>query len=100
MLSMCMPFFLIESRALSRRCHPSPAACQGMHGDAVKARPGRENFEDEMAVPLRVLTRRAVSALRIRFLHWLFSQCFRAPSLNTAEKEVRVNHRPPKSKVD
>ena len=31
-----------RSRAFSRRCHRSLATCQGMHGDAVKARPGRE----------------------------------------------------------
>ena len=31
-----------RSRALSRRCHRSLAACQAMNGDAVKARPGRE----------------------------------------------------------
>ena len=31
-----------RSRALSRRCHRSLATCQAMHGDAVKARPGRE----------------------------------------------------------
>ena len=72
-----------RSRALSRRCHRSLATCQAMHGDAVKARPGREK-----TVPPRVLTR-PFRRGGFHSSHWLFSQCLRAPSPNTAKELSR-----------
>ena len=44
-----------RSHAFSRRCQRSLATCQAMHGDAVKARPGRG--KTKMVVPPKVLTR-------------------------------------------
>ena len=44
---------LKRSRVFSRRCHRSLATCQAMHGDAVKARAGREKTK---AMLPRVLT--------------------------------------------
>ena len=78
-----------RSRALSRRCHRSLATCQAMHGDAVKARSGREMT--------KWLCRPGFSQARpsrprgIDSSHWLFSQCFRAPSPNTAERSQSIN---------
>ena len=44
---------LKRSRVFSRRCHRSLATCQAMHGDAAKARAGREKTK---AMLPRVLT--------------------------------------------
>ena len=59
-----------------------------------KARP-REN---EMAVPPRVLTRQ-FRRWDFDSSHWLFYQCFRAPSSNTSERSQSNNGRP-KSKAE
>ena len=53
-----------RSRAFSRRCQRSLATCQAMHGDAVKARPGREKTKMVAAQG----SNSSVSTLRIRFL--------------------------------
>ena len=79
-----------RNRALSRRCHRSLATSQAMHGDAVKARPGREKtkwrcrqgslwlvrFDPEDSIPRIGCFLRAL---------------IRAPSPNTAERSQSIN---------
>ena len=59
-----------------------------MHGDAVKARPGRE--KTKMVVPPKVLIR-PFRRWGFDSSHWLFSRCFHAPSPNTTEKSQSTN---------
>ena len=74
-----------RSRALSR-CHRSLATCQAMYSEG-KAR----SREDEMAVPPRVLSGSSFRPWGFDSSHWLFSQCFRAPSPNTAERSQSIH---------
>ena len=59
-----------------------------MHGDAVKARPGRE--KTKMVVPPKVLTR-PFRRWWFNSSYWLFSRCFHAPSPNTTERSQSIN---------
>ena len=59
-----------------------------MHGDAVKARPGRE--KTKMVVPPKVLTR-PFRRWWFNSSHWLFSRCFHSPSPNTTERSQSIN---------
>ena len=77
---------LFEEMSPISGCLPSHARWSRWRSEG-KAR----SREDEMAVPPRVLTRRPVSMLRIRFLPLVFSQCFRVPYPNTAEKSQSIN---------
>ena len=84
-----------RSRAFSRRCQRSLATCQAMHGDAVKARPGREKTKMVAAQG----SNSSISTLRIRFLPLVV---FSVLSCTFSEhyRKKSVDQRPPKSKAD
>ena len=61
-----------------------------MHGDAVKPEGKAPSKEDEMAMSPWVLTR-PFRCWGFDSSHWLFSQCFPAPSPNTVERSQSIN---------
>ena len=77
-----------------RECQRSLATCQAMHGDAVKARPGREKTKMVAAQG----SNSSVSTLRIRFLPLV---AFSVLSCTFSEhyRKKSVDQRPPKSKA-
>ena len=86
-----------RSRALSRRCHRSLATCQAMHGDAVKARPGREMTK--WRCRLGFYQARPFRPWGFDSSHWFF---FSELSCTFSEhcRKKSVDQRPPKSKAE